>query len=108
GRRLFKTNQGGFLMRLCASVIAIAVLAPLSAFAQGEPPPAAPAGAPPAAAPAAPAPAEATPVVAAPAAAPMAPAAPAPSWKDLIVVDGLVDAYYQYNFTGANSLTPPA
>ena len=112
-------------MRLCASVIAIAVLSPLSAFAQ-EPPPAAP----PAAGATAPAPAPATPPPAAPsaaqptpAAAPAAPAAvpaappaapaapPAKTWKDLIVVDGLVDAYYLYNFTGTgtnSSLVPPA
>jgi hypothetical protein len=95
-------------MRLCASVIAIAVLSPLSAFAQ-EPPPGAPPAAPPGAPPAAPA--EAAP--AAPAAAPAAPAAPAaapaaaaPKWYDLVTVDGLVDSYYQYNFSGANSLTP--
>jgi hypothetical protein len=87
-------------MRLCASVLAIAVLSPLSAFAQGEPPPAAPATPPVAA----------TPIVAAPAPAPAstpAPAgAPAKTWRELVVVDGLVDGYYQYNFTGTNSLTP--
>jgi hypothetical protein len=94
-------------MRLCASVIAIAVLSPLSAFAQEPPPgapPAAPAGAPPAAEAAAPAPAPA------PAAAPAAPAAPAKTWKDLITVDGLVDTYYLINFNGVSpnkSLTPP-
>jgi hypothetical protein len=96
-------------MRLCASVIAIAVLSPLSAFAQEPPPgapPAAPAGAPPAA--------EAAPAAApapAPAAAPAAPAAaPAKTWKDLITIDGLVDSYYLYNLTatGTNSsLVPP-
>jgi hypothetical protein len=98
------------LMRLCASVIAIAVLSPLSAFAQEPPPgapPAAPAGAPPAveAAPAA--------AAAAPAAAPVvaaAPAVPAKTWKELITIDGLVDTYYQYNFSGTGpnkSLVPP-
>jgi hypothetical protein len=95
-------------MRLCASVIAIAVLSPLSAFAEETPPPAAPAATPPADAPAA----VATPVVAAPVAAapaaPPSPAAPAKSWKDLVTIDGLVDAYYLYNFSGENSLTPPA
>jgi hypothetical protein len=97
-------------MRLRASIIAIAVLSPLAAAAQTPAPdgtdPAAAAAAPaPAAPPPAPAPApEAAPapVVAAPA------AAPAQSWKDLLVVDGLVDAYYMYNFTGATSLTSPA
>ena len=39
----------------------------------------------------------------APAAAPAA-----PSWKDLITVEGLADSYYQYNFTGGpGSLVPP-
>ena len=39
---------------------------------------------------------------------PAAPAAPpAKTWKDFLLVEGLVDAYYQYNFTGSNSLTPP-
>ncbi|MDB4983466.1 MAG: putative beta-barrel porin-2, OmpL-like, partial [Myxococcales bacterium] len=33
---------------------------------------------------------------------------PTPTWKDLITIDGLVDTYYMYNFSGANSLTPPA
>jgi Putative beta-barrel porin-2, OmpL-like. bbp2 len=87
-------------MRLCASVLAIAVLSPLSAFAQ-EPPPAAPAT-PPADAP----PAATT--TGAPAAAPVAvtpvvTATPAKSWKDLAVIDGLVDAYYQAIFNGRNS-----
>jgi hypothetical protein len=100
-------------MRLCASVIAIAVLSPLSAFAQEAPagaPPAAPAGAPPAAA-SAPAAAPAAPAAPA-AAAPAAPAAPAKTWKDLITLDGLVDAYYLFNLAppagNNNSLTPPA
>jgi hypothetical protein len=88
-------------MRLCASLIALAVLSPLSAFAQ-ETPPAALAAAPPADVPAA-----SVPVVAAPAAAPaVVPAAiaasptPAKTWKDLITIDGLVDTYYMYNFSG--------
>jgi hypothetical protein len=47
----------------------------------------------------------------APAAAVAAPMAPAPaaastSWKDLITIEGLADAYYQYNFTGPTSTTP--
>jgi Putative beta-barrel porin-2, OmpL-like. bbp2 len=89
-------------MLLRVSVFALAVLSPLSALAQAEPPPAAPAGAPPAA------PAEATPVVAAPAPAPAPAAAPAPTWKDMVTLEGLVDSYYMYNFSGANSLTSPA
>lgn len=42
-------------------------------------------------------------------AAPMAPApvATAPGWKDLVTIEGLADAYYQYNFTGPSpSVTP--
>jgi hypothetical protein len=90
-------------MLLRASVFALAVLSPLSALAQGEPPPAAPAGAPPAVVETPPAAAPApTPVVAAPA------AAPAPTWKDMVTLEGLVDSYYMYNFSGANSLTSPA
>jgi len=87
-------------MRLCASVIAIAVLSPLSAFAQEPPPGAPPAGAPPAGAPPAAEAAPAAPAAAAPAAA--APAAPAKTWKDLITMEGLVDSYYQIY------LNPPA
>jgi hypothetical protein len=90
-------------MRLCASVFALAVLSPLSAFAQDAPPPAL------AAAPPADVPAASVPVVAAPAAAPaVVPAAiaasptPAKTWKDLITIDGLVDTYYQYNFSGVS------
>jgi hypothetical protein len=96
-------------MRLRASVIAIAVLSPLSAFAQTPAPAAAPAPA--AEAAPAPAPAAATPVVVAPAvpAAAAAPAAPpAKTWKDLVTLEGLVDSYYQYNLSGANSLQGPA
>jgi hypothetical protein len=91
----------------------------LRAFAQATPPP--DTGAPPAAAPAmpqtlaqatpppdtgappappAPPPAAAPPAAAPPAAAPAAPAAPAKTWKELITMEGLVDAYYMYNFTG--------
>jgi hypothetical protein len=90
-------------MRLCASVIAIAVLSPLSAFAQEPPPgapPAAPAGAPPAAEGAPPAAPAAPPAAAA---APAAPAAPAKTWKDLVTFDGLVDAYYLFNFSGSGT-----
>jgi hypothetical protein len=95
-------------MRLRLSAIAIALLTPLAAFAQ-EPPPAAPAAAPPAdATAAAPAPA---PAAAAPAPAPAAAAAPAKTWKDLLTVDGLVDAYYMAYLNPPsgpnNSLTPP-
>jgi hypothetical protein len=85
-------------MRLRASVIAIAVLSPLAAFAQ-EPPPAVPAGAPPADANAAPppaAPVEATPVAVA--------AAPSKGWKDLVTLEGLVDTYYMWNFMNGGSL----
>src|SRR5882724_1108534 len=91
--------SGGILMRLCASVIAIAVLSPLSALAQQTPPgapPAAPPGAPPAVAEAAPPPAAPPGTPAAVAAV----AAPAKTWKDLITIEGLVDSYYQYNFSG--------
>lgn len=95
-------------MRLCASVLALAVLAPLSAFAQepppGAPPAAPPPGAPPAEAPPAAAPAPAPVVAAAPA------AEPAKTWKDLITIEGLVDSYYQFNFSGKgnnSSLVPP-
>jgi hypothetical protein len=90
-------------MRLCASVLAIAVLSPLSAFAQEAP--ATPPPPPP------PAPVAVAPVVvaapAAPAPAPAPAAEPAKTWKDLVTLEGLVDSYYQYNFSGSNSLTPP-
>jgi hypothetical protein len=115
---MIKTNvQGGSLMRLCASVIAIAVLSPLSAFAQ-EPPPGAPPAAP-AAAPATPPPAAAPAATATPAEAPAQPAAvpaaaaapPAKTWKDLVTFDGLVDSYYMVNLNPPsgpnNSLTAP-
>jgi hypothetical protein len=95
-------------------MLAIAVVTPLRAFAQTPapaeaappPPPPPPAEAvPPPPPPAPPPPAEAPPVVVA---APMAPApAPAaPGWKDLITIEGLADAYYQFNFTGPTSTTP--
>jgi len=37
----------------------------------------------------------------------MAPVAPVKTWKDMVTLEGLADAYYLYNFTGANSMTPP-
>ena len=46
-------------------------------------------------------PAAAAPAPPAPPAAP-----PAKTWKDFLLVEGLVDSYYQYNFTGTTSLTP--
>jgi hypothetical protein len=97
-------------MRLCASVLAIAVLVPLRAFAQAPaaPPETGAAGAP--AMPPPPPPPPPAPPAAAPApaaAAPAAPAAPAKTWKDLITIEGLVDAYYMYNFSGSTSQTTP-
>ena len=50
-------------------------------------------------------------VEAAPVAMPAAPAAapPAKTWKDFVTLEGLADAYYQYNFTkDGSSLTGPA
>jgi hypothetical protein len=102
-------------MRLRPLLLAIAVVLPLRAFAQTPappaeaapppPPPPPPAEAVPPPPPPPPPPAE-VPLVAAP--APMAPPppAPAPNWKELITVEGLADAYYQYNFTGPTSVTP--
>lgn len=89
-------------MRLSACVLAVAVLSPFAARAQTPPE-----GAPPAAPPAVPPP-PAVVVVPAPAAPPAAPAAPpAKTWKDLLLIEGLVDAYYMYNFTGSTSITSP-
>jgi hypothetical protein len=83
------------------------MLAPFTALAEEA---SAPAAAAPTDAPAAAPVVTTTPAVAEP--APAAPAAsadaPAKGWKDLLVIEGLLDSYYQYNFTGANSLTPPA
>jgi hypothetical protein len=118
-KQMINTNlQGGFLMRLCASVFALAVLSPLSAFAQDAPPPPPPRPAPVAMPPADAPPPAAAPVVAAPAEAPaVVPAAvaasptPAKTWKDLVTIDGLVDSYYLYNFSGTGpnkSLVPAA
>ena len=92
-------------MRLSACVLAVAVLSPFAARAQTPPPGRA---------------ARCTSTrggsaarrrrrdaaAAAPPAAPAAP--PAKTWKDLITVEGLVDTYYQWNFTGATSLSSPA
>jgi hypothetical protein len=95
------TESRGSLMRLSACVLAIAVLSPLAARAQtpaeAVPPPPPP---PPPPAPMAPPPAVV--VVPAPPAAP-----PAKTWKDLLLVEGLVDTYYLYNFTGSNSMVAP-
>ena len=90
-------------MRLSACVLAVAVLSPFAARAQ-TPPEGAPPAAPPPAAP--PPPAAVVVVPPPPPAAPAAP--PAKTWKDLITVEGLVDTYYMWNFTGSTSLTPPA
>jgi len=102
-------------MRLRSLLLAIAVVTPLRAFAQTPapaeaappPPPPPPAEAvPPPPPPPPPPPADVPPAVVA---APMAPApvAAAPGWKDLITIEGLADAYYQYNFTGPSpSVTP--
>ena len=102
-------------MRLRSLLLAIAVVTPLRAFAQTPapaeaapppppPPPPAEALPPP---PPPPPPADMPPPVAV--AAPMAPApaAATPGWKDLVTIEGLADAYYQYNFTGPTpSVTP--
>src|SRR5688572_26302452 len=102
-------------MRLRSLLLAIAVVTPLRAFAQTPapaeaspppPPPPPPAEAlPPPPPPPPPPPADMPPAVIA---APMAPApvAAAPGWKDLVTIEGLADAYYQYNFTGPTSTTP--
>jgi hypothetical protein len=103
-------------MRLSASVLALTLLSPLAALAQTPPPAAdtAPPGAPPAAPPpvAAPPPAPMAapppPAPVAPAAAPAPAAPPAKTWKDLVTFDGLVDAYYLYNFSGVSSSSGPA
>jgi hypothetical protein len=98
-------------MRLRFSILAIALLAPVTALAE-EPSAAAPA----AAAPTADAPAAApvvttTPVVAPDATAPAATATaaePAKGWKDLVTVEGLADSYYMWNFSGPTNTTAPA
>lgn len=94
-------------MRLRLTALAIAMLAPFTALAEDNA--AAPAAAAPTDAPAAAPVVTTTPAVdAAAPAATAAAAEPAKGWKDLLTVEGLLDSYYQYNFTGANSLTPPA
>ena len=103
-------------MRLRAFMLAIAVLTPLRAFAQtpapADAPPPPPPPPPPAVEAMPPPPPAPPPPPVAEVAAPMAPApaaaSAAPSWKDLITVEGLADSYYQYNFTGGpGSLTGP-
>ena len=102
-------------MRLRSLLLAIAVVTPLRAFAQ-TPAPAEAAPPPPP-----PPPAEAVP----PPPPPRRPRrgaagrrrradgtpprllAAAPSWKDLITIEGLADAYYQYNFTGPSPTVTP-
>ncbi len=91
-------------MRLSACVLAVAVLSPFAARAQTPPEGAPPAAPPPP--PAAPPPPAVVVVAPPPPAAPAAP--PAKTWKDLITIDGLVDTYYQWNFTGSTSLTSTA
>jgi hypothetical protein len=99
-------SRGSLMRRLSACVLAIAVLSPFAARAQtpaeAMPPPPPPPPPPPAAV-VAPPPAA---VEVVPVAAPAAP--PAKTWKDFLLIEGLVDAYYQYNFTGSNSLVPPS
>jgi putative OmpL-like beta-barrel porin-2 len=97
--------HGGHLMRLSACVLAVAVLSPFAARAQTPPPGAPPAAPPPAAEPPPPPAAVVVPPPPPPPAAPAA--APAKTWKDLLTVEGLVDSYYMWNFTGTTSMTPP-
>jgi hypothetical protein len=101
-------------MRLRLSLLAIALLAPATALAE-EPSAAAPAAAVPTGdAPSAAPVVTTTPVVApdaTPPAATATTAAPAKGWKDLLVIEGLADSYYQWNFTGqanGNHTTGPA
>ncbi|HET6282210.1 MAG TPA: outer membrane beta-barrel protein [Polyangia bacterium] len=101
-------------MRLPVCAFALALLCPLAALAQPAPAdpnaPAAAPGVPPAGTPMPPPPPPPMPpapvVVAAPPPAPPAP--PAKTWKDLLIVDALVDAYYQVNLTSGDSRTPTA
>jgi hypothetical protein len=93
----------------------LAVLSPLAALAQPAPAadpnaPAAAPGAPPMATPTPPPPPPPPPaaaVVVTTVPPPAPPAPPAKTWKDLLTVDALVDAYYQYNFSGSDSLVSP-
>jgi hypothetical protein len=97
-------------MRLRLSILAIAFLAPVTAFAE-EPSAAAPAAAAPTDAPAAAPVVTTTPVVAPDATPPAATATtaePAKGWKDLLVIEGLADGYYMWNFSGPTHVTGPA
>jgi hypothetical protein len=95
-------------MRLKLTALALVILSPLSAFAQDPVPAPAPAPeAPPASEPLPPPPpppvVETAPLPPAPEPAPAAPSAgPIVKWE------GLVDSYYQYNFTGDPSTQNPA
>lgn len=93
-------------MRLRLTALAIAMLAPFTALAEDTA--AAPAAAAPTDAPAAAPVVTTTPPVdaAAPAAATTT-AAPAKGWKDLLVLEGLVDSYYMWNFSGPTNTTAP-
>jgi hypothetical protein len=94
-------------MRFKLTTLALALLVPVSAFAQDPAPvPPAPPVAAPAPEPLPPPPpppqVEAAPAAPAPAPAAAAPTAPTIKWE------GLVDSYYQYNFTGDPSTQDPA
>jgi hypothetical protein len=94
-------------MRFKLTTLALALLVPASAFAQ-DPAPVPPA--PPVAAPAPeplPPPPPPPQVEAAPAPAPAPAAAPAAAAGPTIKWEGLVDSYYQYNFTGKPSVQDP-
>jgi hypothetical protein len=94
-------------MRLKLTALGLALLTPLAAFAQEAPPPAPPPPPPPAdQAPPPPPPPPPEPAPPAPPAPPPAPAAPTagPTFK----WEGLIDTYYQYNFTGDPSIQGPA
>ncbi|HEY0713420.1 MAG TPA: porin [Polyangia bacterium] len=95
-------------MRLNLTALALVILSPLSAFAQDPAPAPAPAPeAPPASEPLPPPPPP--PVVeAAPAPAPAPEAAPVASAGPTIKWEGLVDSYYQFNFTGDPSTQDPS
>src|SRR4051812_26209661 len=103
-------------MRLAACAVAVGLLSSATAYAQDAAPPAAPPPPPPAAevapppaAPPPPPPAVApvlTPAVAAVAVPPAPP--PPPAWYSYTKMEMLVDSYYQYNFSGSNSLVGPS
>jgi len=88
-------------MRVPFTALCFSLLAPAVAFAQDPPPPPPPPAVvepAPAPAPVAPTPpAVAAVVEAAPVAAPAAPAAP--TWKDSLTIEGLVDSYYMLSLT---------